>query len=64
MDVTTLQWRKSSRSHDDGDHCVELADASTGVAIRDSKNPDGGHVTVERAAFCVVLEQIKSLKRQ
>jgi hypothetical protein len=38
-----LAWRKSSRSGDEG-YCVELAHTGTAGAIRDSKNPDGGHL--------------------
>jgi len=33
-------WFKSSRSAQDGS-CVEVADLEDGVAVRDSKNPDG-----------------------
>jgi hypothetical protein len=33
-------WRKSSRSGSGGD-CVEVAQASAAVAVRDSKNPTG-----------------------
>ncbi|MES9539171.1 DUF397 domain-containing protein [Actinomadura sp. NPDC000600] len=36
-----LVWRKSSRSGSSGGQCVELAGAKDGVAIRDSKDPNG-----------------------
>ncbi|GAA4099463.1 DUF397 domain-containing protein [Actinomadura miaoliensis] len=36
-----LRWRKSSRSGHDGGQCVEVANASTAIAVRDSKDPDG-----------------------
>ena len=40
-DVTT-PWRKSSYS-DSGANCVEVASTRSGkVAVRDSRNPDGG----------------------
>jgi hypothetical protein len=40
-DVTT-PWRKSSYSNT-GANCVEVAQTRSGkVAVRDSKNPDGG----------------------
>ena len=42
-DVTTLQWRKSSHSGS-GNNCVEVASMAADVAVRDSKNPDGGHL--------------------
>jgi hypothetical protein len=41
-------WRKSSYSGDEG-NCVELAHAATSGAIRDSKNPAGGHLLVPLA---------------
>ncbi|WP_141580296.1 DUF397 domain-containing protein [Actinomadura sp. WMMA1423] len=36
-----LVWRKSSRSGSSGGNCVELAGLAAGVAIRDSKDPNG-----------------------
>jgi hypothetical protein len=48
-----LVWRKSCHSGDEG-NCVEVADLSAGRAVRDSKNPAGGHLTFSRdqwAAF-------------
>ncbi len=38
--VDSLLWFKSSRSAANG-ACVEVAEMSTGVAVRDSKDPDG-----------------------
>jgi hypothetical protein len=35
-----MTWRKSSFSGEKGD-CVEVAPAVDGVAVRDSKDPDG-----------------------
>ncbi|GGP70609.1 DUF397 domain-containing protein [Saccharothrix coeruleofusca] len=40
MDVTPLSWRKSSYSSSQA-NCVEIAHTPTGIAVRDSKNPDG-----------------------
>ncbi|HEV8558260.1 MAG TPA: DUF397 domain-containing protein [Actinophytocola sp.] len=35
-------WRKSSFSDGGGSSCVEVALGPVGVAVRDSKSPDGG----------------------
>lgn len=40
--MTAPIWKKSSRSNGNGgNNCVEVAFLDTGVAVRDSKNPDG-----------------------
>jgi hypothetical protein len=36
-----LLWRKSTRSGPLTDNCVEVAFIEGGVAVRDSKDPDG-----------------------
>lgn len=52
QDVT---WRKSSCSSSDGDQCVELAGVGAGVAVRDSKDPDGAVLLVPRPVLRVPL---------
>ena len=49
MDATRATWRKSSRSGDNGGHCVELADLTSAVGIRDGKSPEAGHLRVTRS---------------
>jgi hypothetical protein len=45
--VTEYKWRKASRSGAQGDNCVEVAINVLGVvAVRDSKEPDGGMLIV------------------
>jgi hypothetical protein len=49
MDRTNpkLAWRKSSYSGGSGDNCVEVAHTPEGgIAVRDSKDPDGGTLKV------------------
>jgi uncharacterized protein DUF397 len=42
MDLTSAEWRKSSRSGGNGGTCVEVARNLRGaVAVRDSKDPEG-----------------------
>ncbi|HEU5030485.1 MAG TPA: DUF397 domain-containing protein [Spirillospora sp.] len=53
-------WRKSSYSSgDSGTDCVEVAALVGGVGVRDSKDRDGGHVTIDRAAFAVLVARIR-----
>ncbi|WP_171114733.1 MULTISPECIES: DUF397 domain-containing protein [unclassified Streptomyces] len=47
----TAAWRKSSYSGDTGGDCVEVADLTAHVAIRDSKNPAHGALTVAPETF-------------
>lgn len=39
--LETALWRKSTRSGPLTDNCVEVAFIDGGVAVRDSKDPDG-----------------------
>ncbi|WP_439940155.1 DUF397 domain-containing protein [Streptomyces sp. BBFR115] len=48
-------WHKSSHSGDTGGDCLEYADLSAHVALRDSKNPAGGHFSVAPEAFSVFV---------
>jgi hypothetical protein len=48
-----LVWRKSSESLN-GD-CVEVASLSEGVAVRDSKNPEGGMLRFSRSGWQAFL---------
>jgi hypothetical protein len=49
-----LTWRKSSFSSDNGT-CVELAPVPGGlIAVRDSKNPGGGHLIVSKDLLLAV----------
>lgn len=49
MPLENLNWRRSSRSGENGGNCVELADVTGAVvAVRDSKDPDGPVLLVPR----------------
>jgi hypothetical protein len=56
----TSGWRKSSRSGMVNDNaCVEVAALGDAIGIRDSKMPAGGHLSVDRAGFAVLVRRIK-----
>jgi Domain of unknown function (DUF397) len=44
MDVSGPVWRKSSYSGASGGNCVEVAATTPAIAVRDSKDPDGGRL--------------------
>ncbi|GGX44099.1 hypothetical protein GCM10010321_70820 [Streptomyces chartreusis] len=44
-------WRKSSYSGSTGGECVEVADLAPRIAVRDSKNPGVGTVTLTPEAY-------------
>ncbi|MCX4907587.1 DUF397 domain-containing protein [Streptomyces sp. NBC_00878] len=48
-------WRKSSYSDSGGGNCVEVAACPHTIHIRDSKNPDLPHLTVDAPAWSAFL---------
>jgi hypothetical protein len=61
MDLTRADWRKSSRSGDNGGNCVEVArNLSRVVAVRDSKDPHGPILIVSRDAWASFIGQVRS----
>jgi hypothetical protein len=57
-DLTGAMWRKSSRSGA-GNDCVELVVARIGAAVRDSKNPEAGHVAFVGTGWDAFLGAVK-----
>ncbi len=56
----SVQWRKSTRSSGVNDEdCVELGRLVLGIGVRDSKNPDGGHLTLTVAQLASLVERLK-----
>ncbi|HVK21179.1 MAG TPA: DUF397 domain-containing protein [Actinokineospora sp.] len=54
-----VAWRKSSRSGaGNNDNCVEVASIPPSTAVRDSKNPDGGQLSVPTAGWRVFLSTL------
>jgi hypothetical protein len=40
-DLADATWRKATRSNTQGNQCVEVAQLKHGIAVRDSKDPEG-----------------------
>nr|WP_052478944.1 DUF397 domain-containing protein [Kibdelosporangium sp. MJ126-NF4]CEL21424.1 hypothetical protein [Kibdelosporangium sp. MJ126-NF4]CTQ96009.1 hypothetical protein [Kibdelosporangium sp. MJ126-NF4] len=57
-DCVEVGWRKSSFSGQKA-NCVELAWPGGFVAVRDSKNPGGGHLTVPAFAFAQLRSALR-----
>ncbi|GAA2424238.1 DUF397 domain-containing protein [Actinomadura vinacea] len=52
-------WRTSSHSGSNAD-CVEVASGDGGVAVRDSKNPDGPVLMCDGVQWAALLDAIKN----
>ncbi|MEC3892662.1 DUF397 domain-containing protein [Nocardiopsis alba] len=50
-----LPFRKSSYSSAKGQNCVEVADTPGTSAVRDSQNPDSGHLTFSSSEWTALL---------
>jgi hypothetical protein len=58
-DLTGAAWRKSARSSSAG-NCVEVASNLTDiVAVRDTKNRDGGTLVFTRSEWAAFLGGVK-----
>ncbi|CAL9443881.1 hypothetical protein SUDANB21_02302 [Streptomyces sp. enrichment culture] len=58
--TTPDAWKKSSYSGGgEGNACVEVASRRTRIAIRDSKAPSRGILTVPAAAFAAFVDALK-----
>lgn len=57
-DLSAAQWHKSSHSTNSGGQCVEVAAVGGMVAVRDSKNPDGGDLVFGREVFRTLTRRL------
>ncbi|RAY14803.1 DUF397 domain-containing protein [Actinomadura craniellae] len=56
----SAHWRKSTRSGTQQGNCVEVANLNGTIGIRDSKNPNAGHLTLTPNTFHTLLNRIRS----
>lgn len=55
----TVMWRKSSYSGA-GKECVEVADIESGAYVRDSKQPELGHLSFASAEWSTFVSTLSS----
>ncbi|RFU40307.1 DUF397 domain-containing protein [Actinomadura logoneensis] len=53
-------WRKSSHSLGANSDCVELASFPLGIGVRDSKDPQAGHLLLAPGDFTKLLGGVKA----
>lgn len=58
-DLSRVRWRKSSLSGD-GASCVEMAFVGNDVAVRDTKDREGGTLLFHRHEWTAFVSGIKS----
>lgn len=56
------EWFKSSYSGGEGDNCVEVAVTSRAVHVRDSKDREGGRLSVTPAAWADFVAFAKAVE--
>ncbi|MFJ4792340.1 MULTISPECIES: DUF397 domain-containing protein [Streptomycetaceae] len=56
-----LAWFKSSYSSGEGGECVEVAEATSAVLVRDSKDKSGPSLTFSPAAWEAFVEFAQSV---
>ncbi len=57
--IENLIWVKSSYSGSQGSECVEVAALPHGMAVRDSKDPDGPVLRFTSAEWSAFLEKVR-----
>ncbi|WP_162472754.1 DUF397 domain-containing protein [Amycolatopsis orientalis] len=60
FDPDKAEWRKSSYSSGGEANCVEIAFHDDVVSVRDSKDPQGGYLTLPREGWQCLLDGIRS----
>jgi hypothetical protein len=60
MDVTSVAWRTSSYSGDNGGTCVEVGTTGPAVAVRDSNHPNGPQLAFPADTWQAFTNQVKA----
>jgi hypothetical protein len=58
MEITDLNWRKSSYSGNGGSSCIEVA-SDGAVMVRDTKDADGPKLAFSTAAWRRFADEVK-----
>jgi hypothetical protein len=59
-ELSAATWIKSSHSDDNGGNCIEVApDFPAVVPVRDSKNPHGPVLVIDRAAWAAFVSAVR-----
>ncbi|HKB31223.1 MAG TPA: DUF397 domain-containing protein [Streptosporangiaceae bacterium] len=58
-----MKWVKSSYSSNEGD-CVEISPIPDGMAVRDSKDPDGPILRFSADAWRAFVREVKAGRRE
>ncbi|MBV2364977.1 DUF397 domain-containing protein [Streptomonospora nanhaiensis] len=56
----TPEFRKSSYSTPNSQNCVEVADLTGAAAVRDSQNPEQGHLEFVASEWQAFLAEVKA----
>ncbi|MFJ5877683.1 DUF397 domain-containing protein [Streptomyces sp. NPDC093088] len=60
LDLSTVTWRKSSYSNDDGGECLEVAGNLPHVPVRDSKTPTAPALVFATSAWASFVDGVKA----
>ncbi|MEV5572982.1 DUF397 domain-containing protein [Spirillospora sp. NPDC052269] len=57
-------WRKAKASGPEQGACIELADLTTAVGLRDSKAPGVGHLSLSRSALADLIGRVRGASNE
>jgi hypothetical protein len=55
-------WFKSTYSSPASDNCVEVRITDLATRVRDSKNPAGGHLALDRKTFAAFVASLGTVR--